>query len=660
LKNWIDKHPSIWMWLAGAFAGLIYWICCPTTVTFGDSGDFITAAWCGWFPHPPGYPAYTIIARLFALLPLPGEVAWKVNLSSVLFMACTVGLMVRFSIRLIGHLFPEAKDNDLGRFLIGLTSLGGALVFAFHNATWSQAIIAEVHALNAFLLIVMLNLILEYFQNQDDRLWWAGSLIWGFSLGVHQSGVLYLLPLALALWLSGHWRNVTKPRVMITSVALVLLGFTVHLWLPLVSLRLPVVEWGYANYWKGFKDILLRADYAPFVWSRSGNVLFNQISTAVWMWLFGQANTIGAILSGMAGGLFFIAGGLMVMKRDRVVGSLLIGMALLVAAFFIASNNHSMARQLSLETRDVFFIPAYLIYGLCWSVGIFSIVYLIAENYQEQSPAINTVGYIVVLFLVLISCLVQFPRHYEKNNRLASEFGQFILDTMEKDALYVGDDDLHLFPVWYQQQVLGYRKDVQVCSRTSFYKHYYYLGLRNRNIKLPAYNSKDVPRHDPKAGDVYLNKQMFSLLKMNLDRHPAYFYQKYSFVPDTTVSLFLQGILYRVTTTQVFGQVSTSEGKYLSPANSVTIPEIDPLQQDQWDFWQSWAVKRYADYYRREAQRKVYEARYDEAESMFKQAIMWDTLNSQNYADLGRFYLQQNKMAPAFECFKLARQYEKK
>ena len=63
---------------------------CPT-VYVGDSGELITACYGLGIAHPPGYPLFTLLGKLFTFLPL-ASIAFRVNIMAVFFgsLACTV------------------------------------------------------------------------------------------------------------------------------------------------------------------------------------------------------------------------------------------------------------------------------------------------------------------------------------------------------------------------------------------------------------------------------------------------------------------------------------------------------------------------------------------------------------------------------------------
>ncbi|MDF1514974.1 MAG: DUF2723 domain-containing protein, partial [Anaerolineae bacterium] len=100
--------------------------------------------------HPSGYPLYILIGKLFSMLPF-GTIAWRVNLSSSVLSACAAGIMVLILLE-ISHLLPWSVEARYRRGAALLT----AWVLAFSPTLWSRSIEAEVYALNALLVTLVL------------------------------------------------------------------------------------------------------------------------------------------------------------------------------------------------------------------------------------------------------------------------------------------------------------------------------------------------------------------------------------------------------------------------------------------------------------------------------------------------------------------------
>ncbi len=64
---------------------------CPT-VYVGDSGELIAAVYTLGIAHPPGYPLYCLLGKLFTFLPF-GSIAFRVNLMSAFFASLTIVLV---------------------------------------------------------------------------------------------------------------------------------------------------------------------------------------------------------------------------------------------------------------------------------------------------------------------------------------------------------------------------------------------------------------------------------------------------------------------------------------------------------------------------------------------------------------------------------------
>ncbi len=64
---------------------------CPS-VYVGDSGELIAAAYTLGIPHPPGYPIYCLVGKLFSYIPV-GSIAYRLNIMSAFFASATCAML---------------------------------------------------------------------------------------------------------------------------------------------------------------------------------------------------------------------------------------------------------------------------------------------------------------------------------------------------------------------------------------------------------------------------------------------------------------------------------------------------------------------------------------------------------------------------------------
>ena len=105
---------------------------CPT-VFVGDSGELILSASRLEISHPPGYPFFTMIGRLFSLLPI-SNLAFRFNLLSALLTSLS-SLLLFLTVSSVLR-----RSGNRNHVSVGLYSLSAALVWAFGYSIWSQAV----------------------------------------------------------------------------------------------------------------------------------------------------------------------------------------------------------------------------------------------------------------------------------------------------------------------------------------------------------------------------------------------------------------------------------------------------------------------------------------------------------------------------------------
>ena len=165
-----------------------------TWANFGaDGGDLVTAVTVTGVPHPTGYPTYVLLGRLFLAIPF-GEPAFRVTLLSLVATSLAGGGAAFLFAR-------AARVRGWGSILAGLAV---GLTFGLAPLPWSQAVIAEVHGLNALFLVLALLLAADL--SDPDRASrsrltvFALGLVCGLALGNHLTFALVLPAVAVALW----------------------------------------------------------------------------------------------------------------------------------------------------------------------------------------------------------------------------------------------------------------------------------------------------------------------------------------------------------------------------------------------------------------------------------------------------------------------------
>lgn len=178
-KDAIDLSPYIYPIASFIIPLIVYWRTMCAALYIGDGGDFITASHTMGIPHPPGYPLYTLLGKLFLSLPIPGglsEAAWRMNFMSAFFGALTVFLVYL--------LIKKVTNYDWLAFF-------AALAIAFGRTFWSQAVITEVYTLNTFFILLQLYLlVIRTDKFSGKTLIWMGLAL-GLSLAHHPSIAIF-------------------------------------------------------------------------------------------------------------------------------------------------------------------------------------------------------------------------------------------------------------------------------------------------------------------------------------------------------------------------------------------------------------------------------------------------------------------------------------
>ena len=165
-------EPMARPWLAPLVSFVVllalYLATLAPSVVGGDSGELTATSVLGGVPHPPGFPVFAILARLFAALPFGPSVAWRVNLLSAVSTAAAAGLLCAVVQRL--------SASVAAGFL-------AAALFGTNPIVWHNATAAEVFGLNAFFVALALWLWQRIERKPTSRKVFALCLASGLAMG---------------------------------------------------------------------------------------------------------------------------------------------------------------------------------------------------------------------------------------------------------------------------------------------------------------------------------------------------------------------------------------------------------------------------------------------------------------------------------------------
>jgi hypothetical protein len=327
---------------------------CPTVFVEG-TGENVVCVWTLGVPHPPGFPLFCLLGKLFCLLlPIDGA-AYRVNL-----FAAVMGAVAAAGLYLV------LVAGGAGR----LASAAAALAFAFSATMWRQSTIAEVYTLSLAIILLQFGLLLRWRRSVDacvdgtpnDRaLLWA-ALLFGLGLTVHYYQLL-LLP-AYAYFILAHDRGVLgRWRTWSAGLALAALGFGLHVYTPARSLADPPIDWGNPESLRNLLAYLGAEQYRGHAFQMP----LSQVAANLRASLYDLPGEFGwpALLAGLVG----LAA---LLRRDR---RLLWTTALMAAAVVFWAINYDIPWEIR-----VYYLPALLAVALWIGFGLHAVVEWLARR----------------------------------------------------------------------------------------------------------------------------------------------------------------------------------------------------------------------------------------------------------------------------------------
>ncbi|XP_034624383.1 transmembrane protein 260 isoform X1 [Trachemys scripta elegans] len=420
---------------AGGFAGALgaavaaaYAATLPPSVPGGDSGELITAAYELGVAHPPGYPLFTLLAKLaIGLFPF-GSIAYRVNLLCGLLGAAAASLLYYTVFRLSGS------------YAGGVLAAG---VFSFSRLTWQWSISAEVFSLNN-LFVGLLMVLTVHFEEaatakERSKISKVGAFCCGLSLCNQHTIVLYVLCIVLwVLFQLFKGKELSFGHLLKLGLCL-LAGLLPYLYLPASSyLNQARWTWGDQTTFQGFLTHFLREEYGTFSLAKSeeGPSLRDMLLSQVTHMKTELSFTVPALVM-----VAWLRTAVQAKQEKSSVIWLFTGMLCIYSLFFAWRANLDITKPLFMGVVERFWMQSNAVVAVLAGLGLASLV-SIGNTVLENNRVLQCVEWLSAAALVTNQIYANYSICDQSRNYVVDKFARNLLASMPPDAIILLRGDL--------------------------------------------------------------------------------------------------------------------------------------------------------------------------------------------------------------------------
>ena len=490
---------------------IIYLLTLSPTVQFIDSGELAVVCKSLGIAHPTGYPLYTLLGRLFCLLPF-ADTIFRVSFMSLLF-TCLANVILFFTLLAIGQNFTKRKK---GTFSIKIWSAFLAcLIFSFTPTLWSQASSNEVYSLNVLLYSLILLLVLLWQNSRKEsvreRILYLLTFVYGLSFGNHMSTIL-LLPALFFILVTAYRKALFRWKRIIPILILFLLGLSIYLFLPIRSLQHPIMDWGNPESWSTFKRHVSGWQYQVWMFAQSAEELGSNFQNFIKLF-FHQFPAYLLPLSFLGIWRLFV--------HDRKT-----------TAFFLILFLANILYGINYDIPDIdpYFLGSFLVNAIFVGVGLHFLFQIIekskiaprwyssptgnerrVKNTRLKQGIRKKLSYVIIILFILLP-LILLKKNYFQADRskdfFAYDFASNLMRSVKKDAIILTNVWDHYAPWLYLRFVEFKRPDVNYLD-TELCRRSWYFDYVKQNYGELYQKSQDEIKRFLKEVHPFENRQLF-------------------------------------------------------------------------------------------------------------------------------------------------------
>ncbi|OGS11301.1 MAG: hypothetical protein A2386_04695 [Elusimicrobia bacterium RIFOXYB1_FULL_48_9] len=384
--------------------------------------------------HPPGYPFYTLISKLFILLVPFGSQAFRLNALSALAGAASCYVLYL--------IFRALLKNRAVAALLALTLASSYL-------QWYLALVSEMYTLNTLFAALTVYLLLRFSQDKTEfRYLYLASFLFGLGLGNRMDLLLSTPIFAAAAFVK---RKSLSPKALIVSALLFLCGASVFFYLPVRSAAGPMLDWNHPADLGRFWGSLTRKthggtlDLISEAYAKGTN-----FSAGIAFYLEHLLKGFGYI--GIFLGLLGIYRS--VKTKDVFMSGLLLAWAASGPLFVFLSNMPPNPHALAI--LEAHFLLPNMLFAPFIGAGILSL---------SESRTNNKIIIALAAAMVILNGYSNLPELNKRNNFVGFDYAKNIIRSAPPGSVVVMKKDVQLFSLWNEQLVKNIRPDLTVISQ---------------------------------------------------------------------------------------------------------------------------------------------------------------------------------------------------
>ncbi len=474
----------------GAVLGVYLYTVAPTS-SFWDCGEFIACSYILGVPHPPGTPLQILIGRIFTLLPISKEIAYRMNFYSAFSGALAALFLYLVFVKIIERFRkPKSFWEKLIQHAFGAAT---AITASFLFTSWDNAVEAEVYSTSAFIMFFCVWITLIWHEKIGNKanknLLLLLVYITFLTMGIHLLPLL-ILPGLFVFILLVRPKEFLDAKLFVIAILLIVIAISTYLYLMYRARLNPGINEVAPTTFKRLLDVFSRKQYGPmkFFPRKTATETGYNVLMAIWQqflvyvkyfsWqlvAFPRESRITSsavrYLSVFATWLFAIFGfwGLWShFRNDRKTFALIaivlvftsLGLILYLNLRFSPSDANPYHTPKEVRERDYFYGVSFIFFTFFVGIGLWQVAKSLIEKTLKKWKRNASIAFSVLIFAMpVIPLFSNFNSHVNRRgNWVANDYGMNLLMSCEEGSVLFTNGDNDTFPLWFVQEVKNFMR----------------------------------------------------------------------------------------------------------------------------------------------------------------------------------------------------------